>query len=447
MKILIITTCYPPDTAIAAVRPYMFAKYLKQYGHEVTVLRSGLLELSADRFFRGHEGIRVITYMGENSPAERFERGKDDFMQYAPPSGKSRIAFVPEKIRKPLAKIYHTLVAPYDFYNWMYKDYTINRIQPLKKAVDEMRGEHFDVVFSTYGAVENIFGGAYAAEVFGARWIQDFRDPIEPHAPNAFGLPYLKHVQKNAVRKSDACTAVSEDLAAHLSRQAGGKRVYTLYNGYEPHEEDVAPNTSDLGVLSFCYTGRLYKGRRDISPVLEALQKLAEAGKISMDKVRIHYAGSDFEYLREQAEKYHAEHILVDHGYLGRKEAAQLQERSDFFVVLSWNTRKEKGILTGKFYEGIRAGKPILSVVSGDVADSELDKLNQKYDYGFCYETSRREKGFPALCDYLHRCYWEKLERGAVDYEIQPELTKAFRYDHLTRQLEQICRELLSGEK
>lgn len=195
MKILIITTCYPPDTAIAAVRPYMFAKYLKQYGHEVTVLRSGLLELSADRSFRGHEGIRVITYMGENSPAERFERGNDDFMQYAPPSGKSRIAFVPEKIRKPLAKIYHTLVAPYDFYNWMYKDYTINRIQPLKKAVDEMRGEHFDVVFSTYGAVENIFGGAYAAEVFGARWIQDFRDPIEPHAPNAFGLPYLKHVQ------------------------------------------------------------------------------------------------------------------------------------------------------------------------------------------------------------------------------------------------------------
>lgn len=47
MKILIITTYYPPDTAIAAVRPYMFATHLTQLGHEVTVLRSGRILLSA----------------------------------------------------------------------------------------------------------------------------------------------------------------------------------------------------------------------------------------------------------------------------------------------------------------------------------------------------------------------------------------------------------------
>ena len=45
MKILIIATYYPPDTAIAAVRPYMLAKYLTQRGHDVTVLRSGLLNM------------------------------------------------------------------------------------------------------------------------------------------------------------------------------------------------------------------------------------------------------------------------------------------------------------------------------------------------------------------------------------------------------------------
>ena len=41
MDILIICNCFPPDTAIAAVRPYMFAKNLAEMGHRVTILRSG----------------------------------------------------------------------------------------------------------------------------------------------------------------------------------------------------------------------------------------------------------------------------------------------------------------------------------------------------------------------------------------------------------------------
>ncbi|MBP3673097.1 MAG: hypothetical protein J6J18_04635 [Oscillospiraceae bacterium] len=444
MKILIITTCYPPDTAIAAVRPYMFAKYLKQYGHDVTVLRSGLLQQSADRSFSGHEGIRVITYLGENSMAEQFERGESDFMQYSLQSGDSRISFLPEAIRKPLAKVYHTIISPYDFYQWLVKDYIQGRAEPLKKAVDQMKreGDRFDVVFSTYGAVENIFGGEYAAEVFGAKWFLDFRDPIEPHSPNAFGVPFLKRIQRNAVRKADVCTAVSEDLAKHLSDQAGGKTVHTLYNGYEPNEADIVAAAPAEGILSFCYTGQMYAGKRDFSPVLKALQKLSEEGRISLDKVRVHYAGKDFEVLRQQAEKYHVADILVDHGYLGRKETAQMQAESDIYVVLSWNTRKEKGVLTGKFYEGIRARKPILSIVSGNVPDSELNTLNEKYHYGFCYETALEEETFPALCEFLRRAYQEKMEDGRVKYEPMPELESAFRYDNLAKQMEEFCQQL-----
>lgn len=442
MKILIITTCYPPDTAIAAVRPYMFAKYLKQFGHEVTVLRSGLLQQSADRSFSGHEGIRVISYLGENSMAERFERSETDFMQYSPKSGESRISFLPESIRKRVAKVYHAVIAPYDFYQWFYKDYVQGRVVPLKKAVDQMRGEHFDVVFSTYGAMENILGGEYAAEVFNAKWILDFRDPIEPHSPNAFGVPFLKRIQRNGVRKADVCTAVSDDLAKHLSDQAGGKKVYTLYNGYEPNSADAVAAAHEEGVLSFCYTGQMYAGKRDFSPVLRALQKLSEDGAISLDKVRVHYAGPDFKYLHSQAEKYNVTDILVDHGYVGRKEAARMQEEADIYVVLSWNTRKEKGVLTGKFYEGIRAKKPILSVVSGNVPGSELNTLNEKFRYGCCYEASRHNETFAQLCDFLHRTYQEKMEYGRVQYEMMPELAEAFRYDNLAAQLEKFCKQL-----
>lgn len=38
MKILIVSTYFPPKTSIASLRPYSFAKRWSQLGHEVTVL-------------------------------------------------------------------------------------------------------------------------------------------------------------------------------------------------------------------------------------------------------------------------------------------------------------------------------------------------------------------------------------------------------------------------
>ena len=444
MKILIITTYYPPDTAIAAVRPYMFAKYLMQYGHDVTVLRSGLLQQSADRSFSGHKGIRVVTYLGENSPSMQFENGQSDFMQYTPPSGESRIAFLPESLRKWLARAYHALISPYDFYRWYQKTYRQGRFAPMKAVIDGMSQEKFDVVFSTYGAVENIWGGEYASRLFDARWIQDFRDPIEPHSPNKFGLPFLKRIQKNAVRNSDLCTAVSEDLAKHLSRQAGGTPVHTLYNGYEPNDTDAVSAVPEKESLSFCYTGQLYAGLRDFSPLLKAICHLKTSGKVSLDKIRIHYAGRDYACLLQQAEKYGISEILTDHGYVSRKEAAQMQAKSDVYVVLSWNTKAEKGVLTGKLYEGIRAGKPILSMVAGDVPYSELNLINNKYNSGFCYENCREEEQFQALCDYLESLYNEKIATGTIAYTPDPALETDFRYDTLSKKLEKLCFDVMA---
>ena len=75
MNILIITTMYIPDSAIAAVRPYMFARYLADQGENVTVLRSGEFERQPFAEYEKDERIEVISALGKNSPAERFERG------------------------------------------------------------------------------------------------------------------------------------------------------------------------------------------------------------------------------------------------------------------------------------------------------------------------------------------------------------------------------------
>lgn len=444
MKILILTTYYPPDTAIAAVRPYMFAKYLAGLGHEITVLRSGEIINNCEHYFDDVPAVRVISYLGENSAAEAFERGE---WKQSENDGESRLSFLPERIRLPIARFYHWIMQSRE------AEQRIERrkanFQKQKEALDRLKREgcSFDVVFSTYGELENIFGGQYAAKIFDCKLIQDFRDAVAPsHSLRGKMLKKMMQVQIEAVGQADAVTAVSHGLMQYLyhSEEKNCPQM-VLHNGYEPVDgiQSRCVDVSDSGLFTMCYTGQLYVGLSDFYPILAALKVLEDKKKIDLSNVRFHYAGPDFASLNDVAKSLQLNEILVDHGYVSRSEAARIQSSSDIFTVLSWNTAASQGILTGKFYEGIRAGKPILSIVSGDVPHSELDLLNETYHYGFCYESCREKEQFQQLCDFLCDAYTQKMEKGYIEYHPNPALFTDFRYDVLATKLSNLCVKLV----
>lgn len=438
MNILIITTFFPPDTAISAVRPYMFAKYLTRLGHHVTVLRSGELNSSADHYFAALPGVRVISYLGPDSPAEAFQRGE---IEAPSTESKSRIAFLPECVRFPIAKAYHAL--PIDFARKLLR--TKKKAALQKAALEKLKGEHFDVVFATYGLLENIYAGQYAAELFHCKWILDLRDSIPQKVSNGIvELAVNKRIQDRAIQNADACTVVSNGLR-ESSREAGRKEIVTLYNGYEVTDALKTEAAPAPNMLAFCYTGQLYGEERSVEPLLQALSYLAEQGKISLDHILLKYAGADFHVLREQLSRLHMEQIAENHGYVSRSEAAAIQGSCDFFLTMAMNNTDYKGDLSGKFYEGIRCGRPIMALVAGNAPNSELYELNQQYRYGFCYEACRKEELFPQLCDYVLEAYTQKMATGHVPYAPSPELAARFRYDTLAKQLEGICLSLIEG--
>ena len=431
MRILILTTYYPPDTAVAAVRPYMFAKYLTQRGHDVTVMRSGEFYNSASDFFDMSIPVRVISYLGPDSPAERYARGEQK--EFPCPEGKGRLAKLPPWLGDLILKAY----LPIAFARRL-KD-VAHKVKMQKAALDLLKDEHFDVVFSTFGQLENIEAGQYAAKLFGCKLIQDFRDAVAM-APLCTKNEYrvLKRIQDKGILHADGVTAVSEGLRCELfeNLQVDVPNI-TLYNGYEATAEDETEDAVEPDVFSFCYTGILYGDLRDFTPLLRALKRLSQEGRIDLAKVKLNYAGRDFRLLQEAAEQMDMTQILVNHGYVSRGEAARLQNTSDMFLVLSWNMPDSQGILTGKFYEGIRAKKPILSLISGTLPNSELNILNEKFHYGFCYESCCEEEQFDRLCDFLANAYGEKMENGRVNFQVGPELEEAFRYDNLAQQLEE----------
>ena len=439
MDILIITTFYPPDTAVAAVRPYMFAKYLTQNGHNVTVLRSGEFYNSASNFFDMNIPVRVISYLGSDSPAEQFARG--ELKEVPVVEGKSRLSFLPSAIRKPISWVYNTCMDPIRFVQA--QKAIAQKVEKQKAALDAMAEEHFDVVFSTFGQQENIAAAQYAAKLFDCKLIQDFRDPLARRPFYTWAqYRYLKRIQDQAIKNADGMTTVSEGFRRELMAQLKCDTPnITLYNGYEPTAQEAQVDTVEPDVFTFCYTGILYEFS-DFTPLLQALKQLSEQGKIDLAKVKINYAGKDFGKLQTIARNMGMEGILLNHGYVSRGEALRLQSISDIFLVLSWNRHDSQGVMPGKFYEGIRAKKPILSLVSGNLAGSELNLINEKFNYGFCYEEAYGNLLLPELCNFLEKAYREKMDNGAVLYTANPELEATFRYDNLAKQLEAFMQEI-----
>ena len=435
MRFLIICSYYPPDTAVAAVRPYMLAKYISLQGHSVTVLRSGDFYKMPDTSYKQLEQVKVISFLGPDSDAERFERGEktsDSDNKLA-----NHAASLPQFLYKPLFVLYSTLTGPF-------KD--LKRLKTSEKhfalqrnAIDKLfeDGYEFDVIFSTYNLLENIYAGEYAAEKFNAKWVQDFRDPVtEYYRHGSFYWNIgAKKIQKYVLNKADICTAVSKGLAQDLIKTSSGSCVEVIYNGYD-NVDDSRSSVVSGDKLVLCYTGQVYEASlKALELMLRHIQVLVNNNMISLEKLKIIYAGSDSLKIASVFRKFNLSSVLEDHGYVSRTQAYALQKQSDAFIVLSWNTKRLQGVLTGKFYEGIRADKSIISIVTGNKPNSELQILNSKYNYGFCLEQCSDKQHGAKFEEYLLKIYNEKINNGFLSYQTSDELKKTFRYDCIASDL------------
>lgn len=437
MRILIVTTYYPPDTAIAAIRPYEFAKYLSMLGHSVTVIRPGFFRLKPnDRFVS--DNIRILSYLGKDCDAEKYNRG-----EYVYKQDNIRFSFLNGIARDAVA----TILQPY--LSNRHLNQAKSYFEKAKECLKKLSSEHFDIVFSTYGDLENVYIGQYAAKLFSAKLIQDFRDPMLRRSNITYWSwnRKTKLLEKDAIQTADLCTTVSDGLTSKYHEIVPDQRILTLYNGYDYDDSGDSPVETDQSIFSICYTGSADHPmtRKAMASFVKALNLFIDKCKIPHNKIRFIYAGSSYKDVIGLFSKYSIEDIVDNRGYVSHDEVNRIQNSSDLFLVLSWNTLQYTGVLTGKFFEGIRAKKPILSVISGDLPNSELKLINDKYHYGFCYENCNESIRISDLIKYLRGLYTEKMKTGHISYSPSDELSNKFHYKTISSELELICKNLIEN--
>ena len=208
----------------------------------------------------------------------------------------------------------------------------------------------------------------------GTPWVADFRDPWTainfyhdlPMSPAARALD--ARLERGVLRSADAVTTVSPSWARRLEQTGGLPEgaVRVVHNGVDERDLDAAEGAEvrrDAFVLA--HVGSLY-ATRDPRAVWEAVRQLRAEGAVPDLVVRL--VGRTDPAVRAAAEATGAPVEAVD--YVTHAEAVREMARAALLLLSIEPFPAEDGMITGKLYEYLASGRPVLGVgpPGGDAA-------------------------------------------------------------------------------
>ena len=313
------------------------------------------------------------------------------------------------------------------------RDWFLRATAAMKR---ELAGEHFDCVYSTFpNEVNHVLARWVMGQGMADRWIADFRDPMFYQYHDAHNLRRLKR-QHRIEREADLVTIVSEGARSKFRCEGvAEEKLICIPNGFDPEDAAQTVGTPTDGMLRIFYAGTLYAGRRDFSVVFRAISELHREGLVEPERIRFEYAGNEWPVMRSFAEQYGLTDCCINHGFIPRSRVLELLGEADCTAVCTHNTKTDQGVVTGKVFELLLVGKPIVTVVNGDTADSELAAIVRDCHAGPVYEQPTHDRDYPALKQWLLDTYREKLETDAVAPVLDPGKRDAYSYEALSGKL------------
>lgn len=313
------------------------------------------------------------------------------------------------------------------------RDWFLRATAAMKR---ELAGEHFDCVYSTFpNEVNHVLARWVMGQGMADRWIADFRDPMFYQYHDAHNLRRLKR-QHRIEREADLVTIVSEGARSKFRCEGvAEEKLICIPNGFDPEDAAQTVGTPTDGMLRIFYAGTLYAGRRDFSVVFRAISELHREGLVEPERIRFEYAGNEWPVMRSFAEQYGLTDCCINHGFIPRSRVLELLGEADCTAVCTHNTKTDQGVVTGKVFELLLVGKPIVTVVNGDTADSELAAIVRDCHAGPVYEQPTHDRDYPALKQWLLDTYREKLETLAVAPVLDPGKRDAYSYEALSGKL------------
>jgi glycosyltransferase involved in cell wall biosynthesis len=351
VKVLLVTMYFPPAGGGGVQRSLKLAQYLPALGVETHVLapedpkwvhRESELPVPTQAW------VHRVRYVGPRArkPAEELRNV--------------------EGLERALVQAQVTarrLLVPDASVTW--------NLTAIPAAIRIARREGIDAVTTTSPPGSIHFVGAAVQKATGARWLADLRDPLvaNPHRRSDTTATRARQAANERLarlvaRRADAISCVSDAIADEVRALGARGIVRTISNGCD-FDDFAGLEYRPAGRFRITHTGSFF-GKRDPRPFLQAL---CDSGLDAVARFVGDFRSTDLEWAESLGLGERLQ--LID--YAPRGESLRLQRDSDALLLLVPDAGgRGKGVLSGKVFEYLAAGRPILAVVPPDGEAAEL---------------------------------------------------------------------------
>lgn len=366
---------------MAAHRPYSWAKYWTELGHDVTVVTSSKSpsfdDLAFDTTFcKVIEVPWLPRWLGDftKRPTPVLDH-KSTISASAKPSVFSRLVGLCIDIIAPLQRKYGIFYAqrfPDVFFIWR---------RNVMRAV--RRNQQWDMVVSTHGPyATHLLAHNMKTKGIALHWIADYRDLWVGNFPYPGIWPfniYEKLLERRILRCADAAVTANESFSSKLAQMHENLPIHTIENGFESADTAVLSSAQYFpsdGIFRIVYTGWMHE-LRDPSILFTAIAKLHNEindglGPEKTLELEVVFVGPYSKFVEEAAIVCNITQYVRQVGMVSRSESLQIQRDAHVLFFMEWKANGES-IFSGKIFEYISSGTEIWA--TGGPLDTSVREL------------------------------------------------------------------------
>lgn len=266
---------------------------------------------------------------------------------------------------------------------------------------------------------------------FNIPWVADFRDPwtdIDFYKDlKLTRCADKKHhrLENQVLTEATKVVTIGWDCAKGLESH-GAKDVVVITNGYDDLgkicvKTDENPSLRDHQSLPFTMSHIGIIGEnRNPETLWQAISELADKD------LKIRLIGQVDNSVIESIKRNNIEKLVEIVPYIPHNQVIEEQAKSDVLLLFVNNTPNAKGILTGKIFEYMASGRPILCI---GPEDGDSARILNETQTGITVDFNDKEKMKSVILDYISKFQENQLiteRKEAVEKYSRRNLTKEF---------------------
>ncbi|TFH06770.1 MAG: hypothetical protein E4H14_10050 [Candidatus Thorarchaeota archaeon] len=423
-KVLIISFLFNQEQATGSMRSRGLAKYLRDFGWEPVILTTNNMDSTL------RTDLEIIDVPYEDLTIKWKEKlGRDSSetlenqMGVAESNGRNAILNVTTRIWEEI---------------FAYPDLQKKWLQPAVEAGDNVLkdGEYSAILSSSFPPTAHLVANELKRR-HGVLWIADLRDLWTQN--HYYGYSPARRIietrlELKTLSIADAIVTVSEPLAKSLETLHGEGRVTAILNGFDPDDFITKPCFSNKFTIT--YTGSLYRGKRDPTPLFRALRDLIAKGDMDINDIAIDFYTPQDNALLKGIIKHGLNDVVKIRGLVPHRDVVTRQREAQLLLLLTWMNPEEEGVCPAKVFEYFAAKRPIISI---GPPESVLKGLLNSTHAGV------HLSNYEELVRELRRAYAEFKTDGLVTYRgVASEIAK-YSQKEMTRKFAELFTKIQNG--